>query len=77
MCCRYACPVVTQEDGLIQPHAGDDERRVAAESLALARLQVRYLNDPLEEQLYGLLAVRVEVALPRRGARAAAPGSFG
>src|SRR5215208_2064714 len=65
MCRRSACPVVTQEDGLIQPDRGDDERPVAAEPLARARLQVRCLNDSLEEQLYRLLAVRVEATLPR------------
>jgi hypothetical protein len=39
------------------PHCG--------EPLARARLQVRGLNDSLEEQLYRLLAVRLEVTLPR------------
>src|SRR5215211_3195341 len=68
MCRRSARPVVTQEDDLVEPHAGDDEGPVAAEPLARAHLQVRCLNDSLEEQSYRLLAVGVEVALPR-GAR--------
>src|SRR5215207_11005193 len=65
MCRRSARPVVTQEDDLVEPYAGDDERPVAAEPLARARLQVAGLNDPLKQQLYRLLAVCIEVALPR------------
>src|SRR5918911_5127052 len=60
-----ACPVVTQEDDLIQPHTGDDEGPVAVAPLTRARFQVARLNDSLKEQLYRLLAVGVEVALPR------------
>ena len=62
---RFARAVVGEEADLIQPHARQHEGSITARTLDRTLLQARRLDDPLKEQFDRLLAIVVEVILPR------------
>jgi len=62
---RLALAIVSEEADLIEPHAGQDEGPISALTSDLTLLRVSGLNDPLEEQFDRLLAVVIQVILPR------------
>lgn len=62
---RLALAIVGQEADLIEPNPGQDEGPVSAFTSDLTLLQVSGLHDALEEQFDRLLAVVIQVILPR------------
>src|SRR5215210_6786200 len=63
MCHCSACPIVAQENDLIQPHAGNDECAVAVEPFARTCLEVTRLDDSLKQQFNRLFAISIQVML--------------
>ena len=60
-----AFAVIREIANLVEPDAGQDERAISTFSFDLTLLQAQCFNDPLKEQFDGLLAIVVQVVLPR------------
>jgi len=60
-----ALAIVREIANLVEPDTGQDERAISTFSFDLTLLQAQCLNDPLKEQFDSLLAIAVQVVLPR------------
>jgi hypothetical protein len=60
-----ALAIIREIANLVEPDTAQDERPIATFSFDLALLQAQCLNDPLKERFDGLLAIVVQVVLPR------------
>jgi hypothetical protein len=64
-----ALAIVREVANLVEPDTGQDERAISTFSFDLALFQAQCLNDPLKEQFDTLLAIIVQVVLPRPSLR--------